>query len=118
MRRDGFHQKSKGFKLAVSEADLSEFVKDYSQVTGWKRVHFRPLRRESGKWETPLEGDVGYPDWTLVRRERLVFAELKSATGTFTQGQPEWLDALRGVSGIEVYVWRPADIDDIRKILR
>lgn len=116
--KDGFHQKSKDFRLVTSEADLSEFVKDYSRVMKWRRVHFRPLKRANDTWETPLEGDVGYPDWTLVRGDRLIFAELKSDTGRFTAGQPEWLDALRLVPGAEVYVWRPTDIDRIKAILR
>lgn len=107
-----------GFRLVQSEDDLSDFVKDYAKLNGWRRIHFRPLKNRRGKWETPLEGDAGYPDWTLVRGERLVFAELKGPRGRVESVQQEWLDDLRQVPGIEVYVWFPKDIDEIKAVLK
>jgi hypothetical protein len=53
-----------------------------------------------------------------VRPPRLVFAELKSETGTVKPAQAEWLDVLRAVPGLEVYVWRPGDMDEIARVLR
>lgn len=105
------------FKLAASENDLSAFVNDYSRLQRWRRVHFRPAK-VGERWVTALEGDVGWPDWTLVRRGRLVIAELKSERGRMGPGQEEWLADLAEVPGVETYVWRPRDIPQIREVLR
>lgn len=113
-----FKAKSSGFKLAASEEDLSQFVKDYSGRAGWRRIHFRPAQKADGTWVTPIEGEPGYPDWTMVRGPRLVIAELKSQKGRYRDGQEAWLDALGLVPGVETYTWRPSDIPEIRRILR
>jgi hypothetical protein len=35
-----------------------------------------------------------------------------------TAAQAEWLDALAHVPGVEVYTWRPRDMDRIAEVLR
>jgi hypothetical protein len=61
-------------------------------------------------WRTPVAYDgAGYPDLTLVRAPRLLFAELKSSTGTLTATRADWLDRLRLLPNVEVYIWRPSD---------
>lgn len=60
---------------------------------------------------------AGFPDETLVRGERLVFAELKSAKGVVSDLQQLWLDALAAVPGVEVHVFRPADWERVVEIL-
>jgi hypothetical protein len=105
------------FKLAASENDLSAFVNDYSRLQRWRRVHFRPAK-VGERWVTALEGDVGWPDWALVRSGRFVVAELKSEKGRLGPGQSEWLQALGEVPGVEAYLWRPSDIPEIRRVLR
>ena len=47
----------------------------------------------------------------------MIFAELKRETGTLEPEQRLWLEALRGCPGVEVYVWKPRDLQDIRRIL-
>jgi hypothetical protein len=102
----------------IAESDLMAFVMDVAKVTGWARAHFRPARTEHG-WRTAVQGDgAGFPDCVLVRRERMVIAELKRQDGRPTADQVVWLDRFREVPGIEVYVWRPADMDRIVEVLR
>lgn len=68
---------------------------------------------------------AGFPDLCLVRRERLIFAELKTdATASKpTAEQVTWLDALALVAmqgataSPEVYLWRPRDWPDVQRIL-
>ena len=101
-----------------TEAQLQTAVIDLARMYGWKTAHFRAAKASDGAWMTPLQGDAkGFPDLTLVRRDRLIFAELKSASGKLdAEGhQQAWLDAFRNVA--EVYVWRPNDIHDIAVIL-
>lgn len=107
-----------GFQLASDEDTLSDFVKRHSKAARWRRIHFRPGQNRRGDWATQLEGDVGFPDWTLVRGGRLIFAELKGANGRLGPGQQEWLDDLGTVPGVETYVWYPSDIEEIKRVLR
>lgn len=66
---------------------------------------------------------AGYPDICCVRNgpepgdTRLIYIETKSSRGRVTPEQREWLHALSQVQGVEVYVFRPEDLDDVFKIL-
>jgi hypothetical protein len=42
---------------------------------------------------------------------------LKSETGNVRPNQLEWLDALRLLPQVEVFVWRPSDWDELVEIL-
>lgn len=95
-------------------------------MLGWEHIHFRPALTKAG-YRTPGSGSMakGWPDLVLVRGRRLIFAELKSDKAKTTPEQDQVLDILRGLTahwdpgaGIEVYVWRPRDLDDIARILR
>jgi len=85
-------------------------------LCGWRLAHFRAAWTKDG-WRTAMSGDVGYPDLTMVRGERLVFAELKAVGGRLGDDQVVLLDALRETPA-EVYCWRPADWPQIREVLR
>ncbi len=45
----------------------------------------------------------------------LIFAELKTDSGKASKAQLEWIRAI--APHAEVYLWRPADLDDIAKRL-
>lgn len=92
----------------LSERDLAGYVRDLAQVLGWRRYH---------TW-LAKHSPAGFPDEVLVRPPRLVFAELKSASGKLRPDQEAWLDALSEVPGVEVYLWRPEDMDEIARVLR
>ena len=92
-----------------SERDFSQAVYDYARMVGWKAVRW-PTWRPTGT--TP-----GVPDMLMVRPPRLVFIELKAKRGKLSEAQAEWLQAL-AESGAEAYCWRPADWDEIEKVLR
>lgn len=93
---------------AVSERELTGYVRDLAKLYRWRRYH---------TW-LAKHSPAGFPDEVLVRPPRLVFAELKSARGKLSEEQEAWLAALRAVPGIEVHVWRPADLDEIVEVLR
>jgi hypothetical protein len=75
---------------------------------GWRRYH---------AWLSK-HSPAGFPDACLVRPPRLIFAELKAERGKLSAEQAAWLGALRQVPGIEVYEWRPADMDVIAETLK
>lgn len=60
----------------------------------------------------------GWPDLAMVRPPRLVLAELKSEAGVVSADQQYVLDLLGQVPGIECYLWRPSDLDEIARLLR
>lgn len=84
----------------------------------WRTAHFRPAMTKRGRWVTAVQGDgAGFPDLVLSRRERLIFAELKTSRGKTSPAQDEWLKSIQGAP-VEVYLWRPAMIEEIEKLLR
>lgn len=92
----------------MTEEQLQRAVIELARLTGWRVAHFRPALTSHG-WRTAVEADgAGFPDLVLVRRQLVVFAELKSDRGTLTPGQREWADALTE-AGQEMFVWRPRD---------
>jgi hypothetical protein len=92
-------------------------VIELAQLYGWRVAHFRPAQTARG-WRTPVEADgQGFPDLTMARGSRLLFAELKADRGRTSPDQDKWLQALRFTSA-EVYVWRPRDWTDVCRVLR
>lgn len=99
----------------TKEADWQRDIIQLAQTLGWKVAHFRPAMTKHG-WKTAVAGDgAGFPDICLVR-DRIVFAELKNETRALDEPQLEWQAALE-VAGVETYVWRPQDLDDVMAVL-
>lgn len=90
----------------VSEAVWQSQVVQIARLHGWTSYHTHDSRRSV----------AGYPDLTLVRGSRLIFAELKRQTGRTTREQQEWLDLLAG-AGAETYLWRPSHLADVVECL-
>lgn len=98
-----------------SEDGFQAAVIELAQRRGWMVAHFRPALSKTG-WRTAVAADAaGFPDLVLVRR-RVIFAELKSESGTTSNDQEKWIAALKA-AGQEVYVWRPRDWDAIERAL-
>ena len=97
------------------ERDWQRDVIRLAQTLGWKCAHFRPAQTSKG-WRTAVAADgAGFPDLCLVR-DRIIFAELKNEKGQPTEQQLEWIAALQ-VAGVEAYVWRPDDLDQVMAVL-
>ena len=105
-----------------SEADLDAEVRRLCLAYGWRYYHSY----------TSLRSAAGYPDVTLVRPPRVLFAELKKQGGRLTTarlvttrrgyprwvaGQVQWLGDLSACPGVETYLWMPEDVADIIRIL-
>lgn len=86
----------------VSEKDWQAQVLTIARTAGWMVFHPFDSRRST----------AGFPDLTLVRGPRLIFAELKTQKGRVSVEQQKWLDALREASA-EVFVWRPSDLNSV-----
>ena len=89
----------------MTESELLDVVLETAALFGWRSAHFRPAMTKHG-WRTAVSGDgKGFPDLTMVRGDRIIFAELKSRRGQMSDDQWDWLDVLADVG--EVYVLRP-----------
>ena len=94
--------------LSITEKQFEAQVKDLAKIFGWMYYH---------TWKSVFS-PKGFPDCVLVRQPRLIFAELKSEKGKVSSEQRAWLDALGKLVNVEVYLWRPDDIETITKVLR
>jgi len=88
--------------LPIKESEFEAQVRQLARLYGWLCYH---------TWRS-IHSPAGFPDLVLLRGQRLVFAELKTARGKLTTAQQQWLEALRQTAA-EVYVWRPDDWDSI-----
>lgn len=91
----------------LTERRFSQQVVDYATLMRW-RVYRTHNSRHS---------PAGFPDLVLVRRPRVVWAELKSERGRATKEQLAWIGELFACSQ-EVYIWRPSDWPKVERILR
>lgn len=97
---------------AMTEKDLSQHIVNAARECGWLVWH---------PWLS-IHSARGYPDLTMVREMEdgtaiLALAELKSEKGKLTEAQMEWLAVLRKVPGIDVFLWRPTDLEKVYKYL-
>jgi len=88
------------------EREWQAQVVRYAKQLGWRVYHTHDSRRS----------EPGWPDLALVR-DRLVMAELKTDTGRVSDDQQQWL-ALLTAAGVETYLWRPKDVDEVLSVLR
>jgi hypothetical protein len=106
--------------MAIADETEESFTRAVLQLAalfGWRRIHLRPAVNRRGNWSTPVQGDgEGFPDLLLLRRGRLIVAELKVPGNNTTPEQEAWLAAFREAQA-GVYTWRPADWKLIEEIL-
>lgn len=101
----------------ISEKDFTAQVIALARWYKWRVTHFRAAINQRGRWLTPIQGDSGFPDIFALRHNRAIIAELKAAKGRVTPEQVTWLSMAKDAN-LEVYIWRPADIDEIEGILK
>jgi hypothetical protein len=95
--------KASALNLRISEKAFQAQVVRLAQLYRWAYYHTYNSQRSV----------PGYPDLTLVRPPRLIFAELKTESGKVTPAQQTWFDLISQCEGVEVYIWRPSQFDEI-----
>lgn len=102
----------------ISEAVWQEQFIELAHLLGYRHMHVRRSIGKSRKWVTATNV-TGWPDCTLwsERQRRLVFVELKSASGKTTAEQDEVHASLRA-AGCEVYIWKPSDLEVAARVLK
>jgi hypothetical protein len=102
----------KRLAVAMEEATLQGHIVELADTLRYLVFHDVDSRKNR----------PGFPDLVMVRRGRLIFAELKQQGKRPTHDQDRWLAELRQVAEefiapqnrkchppLEVYVWRPMD---------
>lgn len=92
---------------APTEKQFLAFVTDLAQLGQWLIYHTYDSRRSQ----------AGFPDLVLTRNGHIIFAELKSQKGRVRPNQQMWIDELSKSGEVDVYLWRPSDEEDIKRIL-
>jgi hypothetical protein len=94
----------------LNEAQWQRQVIDLATQLGWAEYHAY----------LSIRSPRGWPDLSLCRPPRLVLAELKTdrKASVLAPSQQDWIALLERCPGVEVYVWRPSDLDDVVRILR
>jgi hypothetical protein len=90
-----------------TEAGFLAAVRALAKLKGYRTYHTHDSRRS----------EAGFPDLVLVKRPRVIFAELKRDGKKPTAIQQTWLDDLTAC-GQEAYFWTPAQFEEITRILR
>lgn len=100
-------------EASMSEHVWQEHVRQAFIWTGWDLYYHTWISIHSPK---------GFVDVSAARyapRFRVLFAELKRVGEEPTEEQNRWLDALGRIGPpVEVYVWTPADRDEMLAILQ
>lgn len=94
-------------------------VIELAKLRGWDQItHFRSAMNRRGRWETPLQGNPGWPDLFMCRSRtgQVLAPELKAEKGRLSVEQENWLAALRSC-GITAPVWRPGNWPEIERML-
>lgn len=94
----------------MTERAFLQLVLDAARLFGWLCFHCHDSRRSP----------AGFPDLCLCRKGRVLFLELKTATGRVRAEQIVWGERLAAVGGaVEYHVWRPTtEWESIQEALR
>jgi hypothetical protein len=88
----------------LTEAAFQQQVQELAAYYNWElQYHTRDSRRSNPGW----------PDLVLCRPPEILFIELKAEKTRVTKEQHRWVQALCEC-GLEVYIWRPGDWDEIQ----
>lgn len=98
----------------MTEQQLANEILGWAKTFGWLAFH---VRNSGMGGMTQVQGDRGFPDLILLRRARVIAAELKIGHPGTVKGDPRedqvrWLKAF-AFAAIETYVWRPEDLPNV-----
>lgn len=99
--------------IRATEAQCQAAIIGAARALGWLCHAERPATMQSGRWATPVQGDVGFPDIVLVHpvSHWLLFVELKRKPRKPDVAQLKWLEALTRAGTVAQVVWVPEGVD-------
>lgn len=79
-----------------------------ARLLGFRVLAIRPAWGSRGKYSSPIQGDPGYPDLTLVHPTAgVMFVELKRHPNMLEPDQKAWAKALLDAGATWRLVWVP-----------
>lgn len=90
----------------ITEKEWSRDVEKLATTLGYEGYHTHRSQLSPAGW----------PDWAFWKPGRFLLAELKTETGKLSPMQEKVIAGLRA-AGVEVYVWRPSDLEAAAKVL-
>ncbi len=92
----------------ISEREFQSQVRQLATIFGWRVYHTFDSRHS----------DKGFPDLVCVRRNRVVFMELKTEDGKVKPEQQQWRQLLGAVGGnVEYILARPSMWNELVEVL-
>ena len=108
-------------KDRMSAAEWREHELAAMSEKEFQDTHVIPLARTFGWWiyhtHISRRSEAGFPDLVGLKGPRCFVAELKTEKGKLTLPQEPVLERFRQIPGIEVYLWRPSDLPEIKRLL-
>jgi hypothetical protein len=107
------------YRVYETEDAFEDALIQMAKALGWTAHASRRARTKRG-WVTAIKGPPGFPDLVLAKPEHpIIFAELKLDHKKLETVQWLWARLLLSAApGIEYYVWRPCQWDQIEARLR
>jgi hypothetical protein len=91
----------------MTESEWQQQVLAAALRLGWQTMHIGRTGKHQAVGAKGTLG-IGWPDVTLVKGGRIIFAELKAQDGVLTPNQNGVFQHLSKTSA-ECYIWRPSD---------
>ena len=96
----------------ASERDCQQTIVDAAHLVGYRVLAIRPAVGRSARWQSPIQGDAGYPDLTLAHPiAGILFVELKRSPNRLELPQLRWRQALLDAGATWRLVWVPEELD-------
>ncbi len=93
---------------SVSERDFQSTIIQAAELLGYLVYHTFDSRR----------CQRGFVDLVMTKPGRCIMAELKTEKGRLRPEQKTWIATLSTCPGVEVYIWKPHQIDEVIQLLR
>ncbi len=89
--------------MKLTEAQIQLQIIEALRFDGWLCV-----RNAQGAF-----AHKGYADWTIIKKGRVIFMEIKTATGRQSQSQLEFMHVVRCAGGEYMLVRRLEDVAEL-----
>jgi hypothetical protein len=100
------------YGVRALERDCQATVVEAAHLLGYRVLAIRPALTRQQRWQSPIQGDAGYPDLTLVHPTAgVLFVELKRGPNKLEPAQAAWGEALIAAGAVWRLVWVPEDLD-------
>jgi hypothetical protein len=94
------------------ERECQATVVEAAHTLGYRVLAIRPALTRQQRWQSPIQGDAGYPDLTLVHpKAGVLFVELKRGPNKLEPAQAAWGEALIAAGAVWRLVWVPEELD-------